>query len=117
MRALLEMRRHLSNGRDVAFTIDGPIGPIYKVKPGPVFLARKSGAPLITLHSEPEAFWELGSWDRFRIPRPFTRTLVKFGRPIYLSADEDVAAGLKRYQEEMDLIKQHCEEQAKPRNA
>ena len=110
VRALLELWRHLNQGRDVAFTIDGPRGPIYQVKPGPVFLARKSGAPLITLHSEPEEFWELRSWDRFRIPKPFTKALVKFGRPIYISADEEETTCLRRYQEEMDRIKQHCEE-------
>jgi lysophospholipid acyltransferase (LPLAT)-like uncharacterized protein len=109
VRALLELKRHLAQGRDVAFTVDGPKGPAYEVKPGPVFLARKSGAPLITLHSEPEAFWELRSWDRFRIPKPFTRALVKFGRPIYISAEEGEDSGVARYQNEMDRIKLYCE--------
>jgi lysophospholipid acyltransferase (LPLAT)-like uncharacterized protein len=75
-----------------------------------VFLAKKSGAPLITLHSEPERFWELRSWDRFRIPKPFTKTLVKFGDPLYFPPDEKEAEGVKRYQCEMDRIKKHCED-------
>ena len=110
-RALLELRRHLREGRDVAFTIDGPRGPRYEVKPGPVFLARNTGAPIVTLQSEPERFWQLRSWDRFRIPKPFTRTLVKFGEPIWVSADDSDAEALDALQGEMDRIKEFCEEQ------
>ncbi len=110
VRALLELKRHLTQGRDVAFTVDGPKGPPYKVKPGPVFLAQKSHAPLIILHSEPKAFWELKSWDRFRIPKPFTRALVKFGKPLFIPAGEEEALSLARYQDEMDRIKQYCEQ-------
>jgi lysophospholipid acyltransferase (LPLAT)-like uncharacterized protein len=110
-RALLELRRHLWEGRDVAFTIDGPRGPVYKVKPGPVFLARKTGAPIVTLQSEPQGFWQLKSWDRFRIPKPFTRTLVKFGEPIWVSADDSDAEALQAFQCEMDRIRAFCEEQ------
>jgi lysophospholipid acyltransferase (LPLAT)-like uncharacterized protein len=109
VRALLELKNHLQQGRDVAFTVDGPKGPPYRVKPGPVFLARKSGAPIIMLHSEPEKFWELRSWDRFRIPKPFTRTLVKFGRPLYIPPEEEQPASVLRYQNEMDRIRAYCE--------
>jgi len=109
VRALLELKRHLSNGRDVAFTVDGPKGPAYRVKSGPVFLARKTGAPLVILHSEPADFWELKSWDRFRIPKPFTRALMKFGGPIYVSEEESERMSLERFQNEMDRIREYCE--------
>jgi lysophospholipid acyltransferase (LPLAT)-like uncharacterized protein len=116
-RALLELKRHLKEGRDVAFTIDGPRGPVYVVKPGPIFLARKSGAPIITLQSEPDSFWQLGSWDRFRIPKPFTRTLVKFGEPIWVSAEDPEAETLEAFQKEMDRIRTYCEDRRKVSSA
>jgi lysophospholipid acyltransferase (LPLAT)-like uncharacterized protein len=109
VRALLELNKHLAEGRDVALTVDGPRGPVYRAKAGSVFLARKSGAPIIPMHCEPEAFWELNSWDRFRIPKPFTRVLLKFGEPIFVSPQEDESACVKRFQDELDRIRLYCE--------
>jgi len=109
VRALLELSKRLAESRDVAFAVDGPRGPAYRVKAGPVFLARKSGAPIITLHSEPEAFWEFNSWDRFRIPKPFTKVFVKFGKPIFVSPEENESTSLARFQDELDRIRLYCE--------
>ena len=103
-RALLELKRHLASGRDVAFTIDGPRGPVYRVKPGPLWLARHSGAPILPFQIEPRRFWQLGNWDRFRVPRPFTRTLVVFGNLIEPPAGTNDEDWMERYQQEMDRI-------------
>jgi lysophospholipid acyltransferase (LPLAT)-like uncharacterized protein len=110
VRALLELKKHLAQGRDVAITVDGPKGPKYRVKPGIVFLARKTGAPIITLHSEPEEYWELSSWDHFRIPKPFTKALVTIGDPFYVSPEEDDMVNLARYQNEIDRVRRDCEQ-------
>ncbi len=100
VRALLGLRRALEEGWTVAFTLDGPRGPRYKVKPGPVALARSSGVPLSMFHMAVERAWVLNSWDRMMIPKPFSRVLMRFGKLIPVprgAADED----LERYQDEL----------------
>lgn len=110
IRALLELKKHLEQGTDVAFTIDGPKGPLYRVKPGPLWLSRKTGAPIVPFHIQPSSFWSLNSWDGFRIPRPFSPTLVKIGRPLVVPPEADEESWLVKYQQEMDRIKTYCEQ-------
>ncbi len=93
-------RRALQEGWTVAFSLDGPRGPRYKVKPGPVALARSSGVPLSMFHMAVERAWVLNTWDRLMIPKPFSRVLMRFGKLIVVPAaasEED----LKRYQEQL----------------
>lgn len=104
VRGLLELKTYISNGRDVAFTIDGPKGPKYKVKPGPLFLSQKTGLPVIPFHVEPNRFWELKSWDRLRIPKPFARMVVKIGTPLYVPEEYDEEEYLGKLQHKMDEL-------------
>jgi len=90
-RALLVMAACLQRGLDVAFTIDGPRGPVYVAKKGAVMLAKLTGQAILPFHISAEAFWELPSWDRFQIPKPFTRAVVLLGPPITVPADADDA--------------------------
>lgn len=88
-RALLEMAEWLRQGRDVAFTVDGPRGPRYLAKPGPVFLAKKTGAAIFCFHISMKWKIELKSWDRFQIPLPLSRAVVLMAPPIYVPPDAD----------------------------
>jgi lysophospholipid acyltransferase (LPLAT)-like uncharacterized protein len=83
-RALAEMSTCLDNSIDVAFTIDGPKGPAFVAKTGAVTLARHTGHAILPFHIAPARYLELRTWDRMRIPRPFTRARVGIGRPIYV---------------------------------
>lgn len=87
VRALVEMIRELRRGLPMGFSVDGPKGPRYKVKPGPVLLASKTGNPMVPFVLQPRSFWTLKSWDKMQIPRPFTRCLVGVADPIYVPAD------------------------------
>ena len=107
-KALLELKRCLQKGRDVAFTVDGPSGPAYRVKPGPLWLSRKTGAPIVPFHIQPKKFWRLKSWDELRIPKPFSAVLVKIGHPLTVKGGEN-NLWMTRYQEEMDRIGKYCE--------
>ncbi len=107
--ALLELKDYLGNGVDVAFTIDGPRGPVYKVKPGPVWLSKKTGFPVLPVHIQPHRYWELNSWDRFRIPKPFTHVLVQFGEPIQIGADADPEVWLPAFQAGMDRLSERAD--------
>jgi lysophospholipid acyltransferase (LPLAT)-like uncharacterized protein len=96
IKALLGMRRVLAAGEATALTIDGPKGPAFVAKPGPVMLGRMSGAPLAAFHIALEKPWVLNSWDRMMIPRPFSRALVCMSRVIRVpeNADDATMEGL-----------------------
>jgi lysophospholipid acyltransferase (LPLAT)-like uncharacterized protein len=82
VRALLGMRREIEQGWTVAFTIDGPRGPRYVAKPGPVVLARATGAPMVAFHIALEDPWVLNTWDKSMVPKPFSRALLRISRGI-----------------------------------
>jgi len=90
VRALLEMRREAAQGWIVAFTIDGPRGPCYVAKPGPVLLGRATGVPLSAFHIAVEKAWVLNTWDKLMIPKPFSRALLRLARkiPVPPAADD-----------------------------
>ncbi len=92
VRALLGMHTELETGRSVAFTIDGPRGPVYVAKPGAALLARNTGAAILPFHIALEHPWTLNSWDRFMIPKPFTCAVVRIGKLIRVPASADSTA-------------------------
>ncbi len=87
--ALIEMIKAMRAGSPAAFTVDGPKGPRYQAKPGPVMLAKKTGNPIMPFVTECSSFWTVKSWDRLQIPRPFTRAKLMIGPPIYVDTDAD----------------------------
>jgi lysophospholipid acyltransferase (LPLAT)-like uncharacterized protein len=99
-RALLELRDLLAQAHGVAFTIDGPRGPRYVAKKGPVWLARMSGVPITAFYVAVERAWVLKTWDAMVVPKPFSRILVRVGRKIFVPPDADDGA-MERYHAEM----------------
>ena len=93
LRGLAVMARRLEEGLDCAFTIDGPRGPRYIAKPGPVMLARKTGCPIMVFHIGVERGKTFErTWDHFLMPRPFSRTAILFAPPIYVPAEATAEA-------------------------
>jgi hypothetical protein len=84
---LLGLKRTIESGKTAIFTADGPRGPIYQTKMGPIKLAQTTGAPIGAFHLEPERAWTMRSWDRFLIPKPFTRICVSWAQWTHVSAD------------------------------
>ena len=78
--AILQLTDVLASGRDVVITPDGPRGPAYELGPGIIFLAQKSGAPVVPVNMEYSSYWRLKSWDRFILPRPFSKVRVIIGQ-------------------------------------
>jgi lysophospholipid acyltransferase (LPLAT)-like uncharacterized protein len=76
---LLGLKEVIESDGTAIFTADGPRGPIYRAKMGPIKLAQITGAPIGCFHLEPERAWTMGSWDRFLVPKPFTRIVVSWG--------------------------------------
>lgn len=88
-RALLEMRTLLQNNGTAVFTIDGPRGPRYIAKRGPILLASMTGLPIIPFYVAVKSAWVLKSWDRFMIPKPFSRIHTHFADKIFVPANLD----------------------------
>ena len=84
VRGLVEMIRLMRAGVPMAFTVDGPRGPLYEAKSGPVMLAKKTGNPILPFITECRSYWQLKSWDRLQIPKPFSRARVIFAPPIHV---------------------------------
>ena len=88
LRGLAVMARRIEEGKDCAFTIDGPRGPRYVAKPGPVMLARKTGAPIVVFHAgvnRGRTFEK--TWDHFLMPKLFARAVLAFAPPIEVPAN------------------------------
>jgi len=88
---LLGLAHVIDTGRTAIFTADGPRGPIYQTKMGPIKLAQITGAPIGAFHLEPEHAWVMRSWDHFLVPKPFTRICVSWARPTYVPAALDAS--------------------------
>lgn len=101
LRGLITMEKRLAEGSEVAFTIDGPRGPRYIAKPGPVMLACRTGQPIIVFHSALEkAITFQKSWDLLQLPLPFSRAIMVVSPPLYVPAGAD-AKGMEGKHAEM----------------
>jgi lysophospholipid acyltransferase (LPLAT)-like uncharacterized protein len=84
---LLGLKQVIESGRPAIFTADGPRGPIYQTKTGPIKLAALTGARIGAFHLEPRRALSLHSWDRFFVPAPFTHIAVSWSRWTRVPAD------------------------------
>lgn len=107
-RALLEMIRIARNGRALGITPDGPKGPREVVQPGTVQLSKKSGLPLRAVCYATKRHWRANSWDRFYIPKPFTRGVFVIGEPVFADSDDDTE-NLRRFQQAMDDVQHQAD--------
>lgn len=86
---LWALAKAVERGNGAVFTADGPRGPIYKVKPGAIKLAQLTGYPIGIFYAHPERAWILRSWDRFLIPKPFSRVAISWGRNVVVPQTDD----------------------------
>ena len=89
--ALRQLVDSLAAGMNVLITPDGPRGPVYQTSPGVVFLAQKTGIPVVPIHLEYSSCWRLKSWDRFVVPHPFARLRARFGAPLQIGPAKDAS--------------------------
>jgi len=87
-----DMLEAFAQGYDLAMAIDGPRGPYHQAKPGAIRIAQATATRLFPVAAAPRRGWKAKSWDRFIVPRPFTRVYYAAGRPMALSRDADAAA-------------------------
>ena len=85
--AFHEMIAELKNGAVCIITPDGPQGPRHKLKPGPLYMAQKTGAAILPLAFSSNKCVTLNSWDRFLIFKPFARSVIIYGEPVKVPPD------------------------------
>lgn len=93
-------------------TADGPTGPVFKFKTGAVMLAQLTGYPMLPMAYASSRVWQVGSWDRFLIPKPFSRIAIMIGPPRYV----DKKTGMDEQQTiafEMEQNLNHLTEEAR----
>jgi lysophospholipid acyltransferase (LPLAT)-like uncharacterized protein len=107
LRGLTVMAQRIAEGLDCAFTIDGPRGPRYVAKVGPVLLARMTGAPILVFHVGVDRGKTIErTWDHFLLPGLFARTVLIGNPPIYVPKDAD-SDMIKAKHEEMQKALEH----------
>ncbi len=89
---LRRLIRVLRSGGDGAVTPDGPRGPARVAKAGVFAAARRAGAHIIPVAAVATSVWRAHSWDRFMVPRPFSRVRVVYGAPLAVTGPHDLAA-------------------------
>ena len=110
-RSLLKLYKRLLKGGTAVLTPDGPTGPAYKVKPGIVYLQKKSGGKIIPLGIAIDKKIEVNSWDNFNIPLPFTKTALKIGKPITFPEDKSIEERSQLLEKKMNKVQQEAEEE------
>jgi len=113
LRGLAVMAKRLTEDVDCGFTIDGPRGPRYVAKPGPVILARKTGCPVMVFHiGVDRGITFEKTWDHFLLPKPFARAVILFAPPIYVAPDanqEALEAKHAEMQRELERVRDIAE--------
>ena len=107
----MNMISKLQAGESVVIMVDGPHGPLHKIKNGAIKLAQKTGVPIVPAvwYSSDKTFVSLPSWDKIKIPIGICRILNIYGKPIYVNenADENellnVRENIKSQLDELDL--------------
>lgn len=80
--ALLELGNSIRNGISPIITLDGPRGPRYAPHPGAAMLAMKHNVPIVPMSINASSYWQLKSWDKMQIPRPFAKIEFRLGGPL-----------------------------------
>jgi len=105
-RALIETIRYARKGHYVAFTVDGPKGPVYKVKPGLLLVSQKLGIRLIPISAfSKHSLIFNKSWDKFKISLPFSKTVIVYGNPIYITKQDNIEEKSLLVEKELNKLK------------
>ncbi len=106
-KALIQAIRELKVGKDIAVTPDGPKGPYKSVANGILLMAIKSGVGICGCRVKPSRYWELKTWDKFCIPKPFSKIDYYVSEPLFFPRDIDIEEAKNRlicYMQKLDNL-------------
>jgi lysophospholipid acyltransferase (LPLAT)-like uncharacterized protein len=106
MRALKEIRQLTGQGYRIGHIVDGPQGPFSVVKSGLITIAQFAAAPIVPVIMSAQRCWVFNSWDRFMVPKPFSKVVIRFAPPIVVPRRLDADAFEKLRQDVEVRIKE-----------
>ncbi|MFP4616384.1 MAG: lysophospholipid acyltransferase family protein [Thiohalorhabdus sp.] len=109
LKAMRDLLRKVREGTDFAFTPDGPRGPAWEVQSGVIDLARRTGYPILPVSFSARHGKEFSSWDRFLLPRPFTRGVFCWGEPHWVAEEADLEAARAGLERSMQELTRHAD--------
>jgi len=107
IKAMREMITQLKKGKSVGILADGPLGPPRIAKTGPIIIARESGVPIVPILWGCDRGWIFNSWDRYLVPKPFSKIVIRYGKHIFVPQDIK-AEGLEFYRKRLQDILNEC---------
>lgn len=113
-RALSEMIQRLAKGENGAMLADGPLGPARVAKMGTVVMACRAQVPILPVAWGGDRCWVLNSWDRFMVPKPFSKVTVRIGQPIWVpeyEAGRNLEPYRKQLEDRLNYLADWCDEQ------
>lgn len=96
-RVLIQSIKTIKEGYDIGITPDGPKGPKGEVADGIIVMAQKAKAKIVLVEIKPTKYWQLNSWDKFKIPKPFGT--------INYYATQEIDISKMEFEEARELIK------------
>jgi len=112
MEALMELKDVIDSGDRVAITPDGPRGPRCTVQPGVLFLAQKTGCPIVPVAFGARKAWVFKGWDEFIVPRPFNRIAMVYGQPVRIGIDDSLEIKGRELKAALDSVVVKADEMA-----
>jgi lysophospholipid acyltransferase (LPLAT)-like uncharacterized protein len=112
--ALNELKNRMKDDANGGMVLDGPLGPPRVAKIGTVILARMTGAPIVPIVWGADRCWELNSWDRFIIPKPFARISYHYGEPIWVPSSaggQEMEEYRRLLEDRLNSMTRWCDEQ------
>ena len=85
--ALNQLNELALSGYKIGHIVDGPKGPFGVVKPGLLKIAQFTGLPIVPTVTSAQKKWSLNSWDKFMVPKLFSRVIIRFGEPVYVKGE------------------------------
>ena len=112
-RAIIALVKKIRDGEIGGLLADGPQGPARVAKMGALLIARSAGVPLIPTAWSADRCWAFNSWDRYLVPKPFSRVVIRIGDPIWIPRSSK-GAELEKYrtlfEDRLNLTTRWCDE-------
>lgn len=111
IKSLKQILKLIKTGYSIGIAIDGPRGPIYEPKAGALYIAMKTGLPMIPIGGYTNKKWIFRkSWDKFELPKFFSKSCYYTGDPIYFSKDADIEASTLLIKEKLHEVNRIAKE-------
>lgn len=112
VRSLMKLIKKVKEGYSAGTPVDGPKGPIYEVKPGMLYVAQKAKVQLLPMGAAYSNKWVFPkAWDKFQLPKPFSKCVVIYGEPYYVADDADLEEESKKLKILLDDLDARAEKE------